>query len=48
VQDLWNTMLLPTVLMLLARYAPQLMTGRAAANAFDVPLRLRQDEPKDR
>jgi hypothetical protein len=48
VQDLWNTLLLPTVLMLLARYAPGLMTARAAASACDVPLRLRQDEPEDR
>jgi hypothetical protein len=26
-KDLWNTMALPTLLLLLARYAPRLMTG---------------------
>src|SRR5690606_26627609 len=29
-QDLWNTLLLPTVLLLVARHAPQFITGRAA------------------
>jgi hypothetical protein len=27
IQDLWNTMLLPTILLLLCRYAPRLMGG---------------------
>lgn len=31
VRDLWNTMVLPTALMLLARFAPGLMTGRVSA-----------------
>jgi len=33
IQDLWNTMLLPTVLLLLARYAPAVMTARPVAPA---------------
>ena len=33
IQDLWNTMALPTVLLLLARYAPALLTGRRLAAA---------------
>jgi len=28
-KDFWNTMLLPTLFMLIARYAPQLLTGAA-------------------
>jgi hypothetical protein len=28
VRDLWNTMLLPTVILLVARYWPKLITGR--------------------
>lgn len=29
IQDLWNTMLLPTLLLLLARFWPRLVVGRA-------------------
>ena len=48
-RDLWNTLLLPTALMLLARFAPAVMTGRAAApaRAGDTPA-IRQDEPEAR
>ncbi|HEX5184905.1 MAG TPA: hypothetical protein VFW19_17335 [Allosphingosinicella sp.] len=28
-RDMWNTMVLPTMLLLLARYAPHLLVGRA-------------------
>jgi hypothetical protein len=31
VRDLWNTMLIPTVLLLLARYFPTIFVGRARA-----------------
>jgi hypothetical protein len=40
IEDLWNTMLLPTVLLLLARFAPGLL-GRAepaAKGTSDAPL----------
>ena len=30
IKDVWNTMLLPTALMLLARFVPGLLTGSAA------------------
>ena len=30
VKDVWNTLLLPTLLMLLARFAPQFVTGSRA------------------
>lgn len=33
--DLWNTMLLPTILMLLARFAPTLTVGRPPTVARD-------------
>lgn len=48
-RDLWNTLLLPTGLMLLARFAPAVMTGRAVApaRAGDPPA-IRQDEPEAR
>lgn len=48
-RDLWNTLLLPTALMLLARFAPALMTGRAAAapEAAGPPATC-QDEPEAR
>ena len=32
-RDSWNTMLLPTLILLLARYAPQLFVGRPAPAA---------------
>ena len=31
IKDGWNTMLLPTVMLLLARFAPRLLTGPLAA-----------------
>jgi hypothetical protein len=31
VRDMWNTMALPTLLLLLARFAPRLLTGAPAA-----------------
>lgn len=48
-RDLWNTLLLPTALMLLARFAPAVMTGRAAApaGAGGAPA-IRQDDPEAR
>jgi len=30
IKDGWNTMLLPTVMLLVARFAPRLLTGRPA------------------
>ena len=33
IKDAWNTMLLPTALMLLARFAPRLMTGKPDGSA---------------
>ena len=47
-RDVWNTLLLPTVLMLLARFAPRLMTGRAAAAAAEGQPPAIQDEPEAR
>jgi hypothetical protein len=40
IKDLWNTMLLPTVLLLLARFAPRLFvrSGAAAEDVADTPL----------
>ncbi|HEV2865642.1 MAG TPA: hypothetical protein VGX37_03945 [Allosphingosinicella sp.] len=35
VQDSWNTMAIPTVLWLLAHYAPQVLTGPARQPAAD-------------
>lgn len=32
-QDLWNTMAVPTILLLLARFAPSLMTNRSRSAA---------------
>jgi hypothetical protein len=36
VRDMWNTMALPTLLLLLARFAPRLLTGGATAPASSV------------
>lgn len=47
-RDVWNTLLLPTALMLLARFAPALMTGRAAAAGTAGPPAIAQDEPEAR
>ena len=35
--DLWNTMLLPSLMLLLARYAPALAVGRARPNSSEAP-----------
>jgi hypothetical protein len=35
IRDLWNTMLLPTLLMVLARWAPRLLIGAHAAKASE-------------
>ena len=37
IRDLWNTMLLPTVLLLLARYAPGIMRREAPDTATESP-----------
>jgi hypothetical protein len=47
-RDVWNTLLLPTALMLLARFAPRLMTDRAAAVAAPACPPTTQDEPEAR
>ena len=47
-RDVWNTLLLPTVLMLLARFVPALMTGGAVAAGAAGPPAIRQDEPEAR
>lgn len=36
-RDMWNTMVLPTLLMLLARFAPWLFVGRQAEAAKSAP-----------
>ena len=33
IRDTWNTMLLPTLLLLVARFAPRLVTGQAREKA---------------
>jgi len=35
IKDGWNTMVIPTLLLLLCRYAPGLMAGRRAASGAD-------------
>jgi hypothetical protein len=35
VKDLWNTLLMPTLLMLVARYAPWLIAGRTESSTTD-------------
>src|SRR5687768_16086511 len=37
VRDLWNTMLLPTMILLLARFRPRLFTGRGAKPEGSAP-----------
>ena len=32
IRDLWNTMLLPTIIVLIARYHPRLFTGRSGSD----------------
>jgi hypothetical protein len=43
-QDVWNTLLLPTVLMLLARFAPRILTGQGAEPLPRAPSAVRQVE----
>ena len=37
IRDIWNTMLLPTVLLLLARFYPRVFVGKPAAEARSAP-----------
>ena len=37
VRDVWNTMLLPTVLLVLARFYPRVFTGKAASEPPSAP-----------
>ena len=34
VRDLWNTMVIPSLILILARWSPALLVGRPAARAF--------------
>jgi hypothetical protein len=47
-QDFWNTLLLPTALMLIARFAPQLITGQAVEVPPGATSVVRRDDPEAR